>query len=405
MTGPNRQLVAFDVRRHLRRKSFWIASLTVPAFMILLGFLVQSSESAIRKSSDVSGLTSFAFHYADYSGLIDADLAMRVGGSIATDVDKAKEEVKIGKIQTLIVYPSDVARGKIQIFENNVGLVGDQKSTALARQLLQMSVARTVDSPQIVKSLTASVEVNRAGYRNGVPDPGLAAVAVPMLFLLVYFTMTIFLGNQIIGGFAEEREQKIREVLFVDVTASSVFLARMAATTVLGALQLAIMVIPIAMAYFAIGPSLGLPLPAFSTWVLDSSKMLVGFATLLLGVAMMIAVHAAVGAKIKSVREGSAFGTLFIIAMFSPSYILGVISENPGSLAVQTMTYFPLTAPSTLLFRNALGNISLLELIISMTVVAITSVVTTLAAIRIYRGGQALPNKSKPLNAGTGAGS
>lgn len=386
MNSPNRQLVAFDVKRHLRRKSFWVASLMVPAFMILLALLIQSSESAIRKSSEISGLTSFAFQYADESGLIDPELASRAGGRIATDVDKAKEEVKIGNIQTLIVYPNDVASGKIQITENNVGLVADQKSTSLAKQLLQMSVARSVDSPQIVKSLTASVDIERIGYRNGVHDLGLAAVAVPMLFLFLYFTMTIFLGNQIIGGFAEEREQKIREVLFVDVTASSVFLARMVATAVLGAVQLAIMVIPILLAYFAIGPELGLPLPAFHTWILDGSKMLVGFATLLLGVVMMIAIHAAVGAKIKSVREGSAFATLFILAMFSPSYILGVISENPGSIAVQTMTYFPLTAPSTLLFRNALGNITALELVIGAAIVVMTTVVTILAAIRIYNG-------------------
>lgn len=396
MDTPNRILLAFELKRHFRRKSYWGAAVVVPLVVIVLVVLAQLSASATKSGEPRALVGEITFYYADPGGAIDPKLAQEVGGIPVVDAATAIEEVKAGSKPTLLVFPTDLSSGRIDIYENNKGLVGDQQSTAVARHLLQLSIVRGMESPDLVKPLTGTMEVNRVGYRNGSVDPGLWSVAPPLLFLLLFFAVTIFLGNQIISSFAEEREQKIREVLFVDASPASVFAAKILTTATLGMVQLLTMSLPLVLFYFAAGQNLGLTLPAFDLWVLDDSKMLAGLIVLVLGVAFMVAIHAAIGARLRSAREGSAFATLFVIMMFAPGYSLGLLSDDPGSPIVQTLTFFPPTAPSTLLFRNAIGNVSALELIVSCSVLLTVSIIAFTVGRRVYAGKPIWLRASRP---------
>ncbi|MEV7663430.1 ABC transporter permease [Paenarthrobacter sp. NPDC089316] len=375
MTTPNRILLAFELKRQFKRKSYWVATVLVPLAVIILATLAQVGAAATERNGANGNVGVMKFQYADPSGFIDAKLAEEAGGTKVANASAAIGEVTAGGLQTLIVFPDDLSGGRIDIYENNRGLVGDQRSTALARQLLQSSLVKGLKSPELTKPLTGSIDVNRVGYRNGSVDPGLWSVAPPLVFLLLYFAVTIFLGNQIMSSFAEEREQKIREVLFLDASPSSVYLTRILTTAILGLVQLATMSLPLIIFYLTAGRDLGLPLPALDLWVLDASKMSAGLVILVLGVFSMVASHAAIGARIRSAREGSAFATLFVIMMFAPGYTLGLLSEEPGSPIVQIFTFFPPTAPSTLLFRNAFGNIPASEIILSCVCLLSLSIV------------------------------
>ncbi|WP_144661309.1 ABC transporter permease [Paenarthrobacter nicotinovorans] len=386
MDAPNRILLAFELKRHFKKKSYWVPIVLVPLAVIVLATLAQLGAAATVKNSANGTVGVMKFHYVDPGGFIDAKLAEEAGGTKDVDAPAAIKQVTAGGLQTLIVFPGDLSSGRIDIYENNKGLVGDQQSTALARQLLQTSLVRGLKSPELTKPLTGTIEVNRVGYRNGSVDPGLWSVAPPLVFLLLYFAVTIFLGNQIMSSFAEEREQKIREVLFLDASPSSVFLTRILTTAILGLVQLAAMSLPLLLFYLLAGRDLGLPLPAFNLWVLDASKMSAGLVVLLLGVLFMVASHAAIGARIRSAREGSAFATLFVIMMFAPGYTLGLLSEEPDSAVVRILTFFPPTAPSTLLFRNAFGNIQAAEFICSCAWLLAVSVLVLTVGRRVYSG-------------------
>lgn len=146
------------------------------------------------------------------------------------------------------------------------------------------------------------------------------------------------------------------------------------------------MLLPLATVYIAFGADLGLPSLDFEKWVLDGGRLLLGLVVLLLGVGFMVSVHAAIGARLRSVREGSGFATLFAILMFAPGYALGLISEQPNSLIVQVLTYFPPTAPSTLMFRNAFGNISMVEALIACVVLAGATLTVFTLGRRAYVG-------------------
>ncbi|WP_347110178.1 ABC transporter permease [Paenarthrobacter sp. S56] len=352
--------------------------------MIILAMLSQLGASAAANASQNSAVTGTKFFYVDPGGFIDTKLAQDSGGTRLDDAKRAIEDVISGNKNSLLVFPDDLTTGRINIYENSTGLVADQRSTAIARQLLQVSLAKTDSRPGLIKPLTGTIEVSRVGYKNGAVDPGLQSVAPPLIYLLLYFVVTIFLGNQIMASFAEEREQKIREVLFLDASPTTVFSTRILTTAILGLTQLLCMLLPLAAFYVAFGAGLGLPSMAFHNWVLDGGKLLAGLVILLFGVGLTVSVHAAIGARLRSVREGSGFVTLFAILMFAPGYALGLISEQPNSLIVQVLTYFPPTAPSTLMFRNAFGNISWVEGAIACCLLAVAIVAAFFLGRRAY---------------------
>lgn len=204
----NGTLLTFELKRHFKRKSYWAASLLVPLVVITFAILSQFGASAAAAASQNNAVTGMKFFYVDAGGVIDTKLAEESGGSRVDNAERAIEDVISGEKNSLLVFPADVTTGRIDIYENSTSLVGDQRSSAIARQLLQVSLARADSRPGLIKALTGSIEVSRVGYRNGAVDPGLQSVAPPLIYLLLYFVVTMFLGNQIMASFAEEREQK-----------------------------------------------------------------------------------------------------------------------------------------------------------------------------------------------------
>ncbi|MFK0009252.1 ABC transporter permease [Paenarthrobacter sp. NPDC090520] len=386
MSTLNGTLLRFELKRHFKSKGYWAASMLVPLVVIVLAILSQLGASAATTASQGNSVTGLKFFYVDPNGVIDDRLAEESGGTQVYDTDSAIKDVVNGTKNSLLVFPSDVTTGRINIYENSTGLVGDQKSSAVARQLLQISLAKSDSRPGLIKPLTGTIDISRVGYRNGVVDPGLQSVAPPLIYLLLYFVVTMFLGNQTMGSFAEEREQKIREILFLDASPTTVFTTKILTTAILGLTQLVCMLLPMALFYFAFGANLGLPSLALHSWVLDGAKLLTGFVVLLLGIGFMVSVHAAIGARLRNVREGSGFAALFAVLMFAPGYALGLISEQPNSQIVQVLTFFPPTAPSTLLFRNAFGNISLAQVVVASLVLAVTTIAVFAVGQRAYVG-------------------
>jgi ABC-2 type transport system permease protein len=73
--------------------------------------------------------------------------------------------------------------------------------------------------------------------------------------------------------------------------------------------------------------------------------------------------------------------------MFLPFYAIGAIMSAPSQLVVQVLSYFPLTAPITLMIRNAIGNVSVPELLVGMAITIVTGVLLMGLAVRTFRYG------------------
>jgi ABC-2 type transport system permease protein len=90
---------------------------------------------------------------------------------------------------------------------------------------------------------------------------------------------------------------------------------------------------------------------------------------------------------VPTAKEASAFFGFTMILVFVPFYALGVIISSPHQVMVQVMSFFPLTAPITLMLRNAAGNLSVPETVVGLAILFVTGAVLMALAIRIFRFG------------------
>ena len=393
-------LIGFEVRRHVRKMSFWIMSAAVPLLSLALLALVQLSGGAIIKSSTLEPGSGYNFLYHDSSNHIDSSLASRIGGTRIYDIEAAKEAVRHGTANTLIAYPDVLTAAPIQIYENNRGLVGNQLSTALATQLLQRSTAPKIANPELSVAATGSVKVERVGYRNGQVDSGITGLLPQLACLVLFAISSIFVGNQLVSSFAEEREQKIRELLFVEASPTDVFVAKLLATASIAGIQLAIMIVPMVVALIVFGPQLGIPVLTNGSLSIEPAQAIISILTLVLGLTMTVAVHGLLGVRAPSVRAAAPGQTFLMLMMVSPLYMFGAISEEPGSFPVQAMSVFPFTAPLTTLLRAVSGGVPISQFTIAGILMALVGAVSVAAAVGHYSGRPALGRLRRTIGHG-----
>lgn len=73
--------------------------------------------------------------------------------------------------------------------------------------------------------------------------------------------------------------------------------------------------------------------------------------------------------------------------MIVPFWFMSLLIIPSGSAIVTGLSYFPLTAPFTLMIRNAAGTLPLNEALIGLSIVSIASIVAISLAVRIFRFG------------------
>ena len=93
----------------------------------------------------------------------------------------------------------------------------------------------------------------------------------------------------------------------------------------------------------------------------------------------------AIGAATPTAKEAGGFFGLVMTLIFGPLYAVTLFISAPNSPLVQFLTFFPLTAPIPLMLRNAVGNLTIPEALIGITILAISAAVALSLAVRLFR--------------------
>jgi ABC-2 type transport system permease protein len=88
-----------------------------------------------------------------------------------------------------------------------------------------------------------------------------------------------------------------------------------------------------------------------------------------------------------SATEASRFLGVAIVSAFLPIYAIDSVISSPHTLIVTIFTYFPLTAPTTALLRNAVGSFSTGEALGSLAVIIAGAIIAVWFAVRAFRYG------------------
>ena len=123
----------------------------------------------------------------------------------------------------------------------------------------------------------------------------------------------------------------------------------------------------------------------------------VGFFAMTGGLAMLTGLLVAIGAAVPTAKEANNFLGVVIVAMFIPLYVFMTIITEPTSLVVQILSYFPLSAPVTIMVQNAFGVLNPTVAIISIAIIWLTAAIFLIIAARIFKYGTLEYNRSLSL--------
>jgi ABC-2 type transport system permease protein len=155
----------------------------------------------------------------------------------------------------------------------------------------------------------------------------------------------------------------------------------------MGLIQVAAILVPVAVAYIGFRSQLKLPSLDLSQVSLAPGPIVAGLVLFAGGFVVFTALLVAIGSAVPTAKEAGGYFSAAIIAMFLPFYAIGAIISAPNQLVVQVLSYFPLTAPITLMMRNAIGNVSVPELLIGMAITIVTGALLMGLAVRTFRYG------------------
>ena len=376
----------FETIRVLKKPTFWLMALGFPLmFAALYGIMFWSQSTTMQAAKELEK-QEFSLAVTDDSKLVRPELLMAAKTKTVESKEAGINDVKNGKIDAYIYFPKDIGKQKVEVYGKDVGLFQNGKYGAVAQSLLSQSVASTVSQAQVA-ILQNKVQLSSTTYLDGKEHGGINEMIAPGLFLVIFFMLVTFFGNQMLTSSTEEKENRTVEMLLTMVKTDTLITGKILSLMVLALIQMLVIILPVAAGYLAFGSKLQLPNMDLSLLVFDPVRIGLALVIFLASFMMFTGMLVTLGAMMPTAKEASQWFGLVIMLIFGPFYGITAFVSFPDSPFVKFLSLFPFTAPIPLLLRNAVGNLPAWEGLLGVALLIVAAVFVLWLAVRIFRYG------------------
>ena len=400
----------------VRRKGYLLVLFGMPLLfggIIGVSLLTQESlENAVSHSAptgvvDQSGLIDFSLE----SGLAteaaknapDANLlAKPLRGKNSkilsyTEPEEALRDLKNGSLSVVYVIEKDyLETGKIACYVAEKGIFSDL--TPMDRgplyTLIRASLIKNQMDPQIAKRVLApgmiwQVKVSKKGLEKASNESfkEMAEFFGPFsMFLLL--TMSIFFSSgYLLQGIAEEKQNRVIEVILSSVRPTELLVGKIIGLGAAGLLQVV----------FYVGLLFFPAITVFALFHVSVTNLLLSVVYFLLGYLLFAGLMAGTGILGNSPQESAQLSAIWTLASVIPMFLLAPISESPNSWLARGLSFFPLTAPVTMLLRVSAAEVPKLDIIISIFILILGIAAAIRGSAKIFRAAALMYGKRPSL--------
>lgn len=376
----------FETIRVLKKPTFWLMALGFPLmFAALYGIVFWSQITTMQAAKELEK-QEFSLAVTDDSKLVRPELLMAAKTKTVESKEAGINDVKNGKIDAYIYFPKDIGKQKVEVYGKDVGLFQNGKYGAVAQSLLSQSVASGVSQAQVA-ILQNKVQLSSTTYLDGKEHGGINEMIAPGLFLVIFFMLITFFGNQMLTSSTEEKENRTVEMLLTMVKTDTLITGKILSLMVLALIQMLVIILPVAAGYLAFGSKLQLPNMDLSLLVFDPVRIGLALVIFLASFMMFTGMLVTLGAMMPTAKEANQWFGLVIMLIFGPFYGITAFVSFPDSPFVKFLSLFPFTAPIPLLLRNAVGNLPAWEGLLGVALLIVAAVLVLWLAVRIFRYG------------------
>ena len=381
-------VIRFEIVRALKKKSFWILAISFPlVFAATFGILFLSNK-ATDDAAEKLKEQSFSVAITDESNLVKPPLiaAAKAAEVKPSDKQAAINRVKDGQLDAYIYYPKNLDQQPIEIYGKDVGIFDNGRYGSLASGLLSASVQSDVN-PAIRKVVQGKVNSTSTVYRDGKVHDSIQEMILPGVFLMLFYFLITFFGNQMLTSTTEEKENRVIEMILTTIEARTLIVGKIISLIILAIIQGLLVVSPVLIGYLIFHDQLKLPSVDLSSLPVDPQRIAIGFLSFAGSFMLFTGLLVAIGAAVPTAKEANSFFGVVMILLFGPLYAVTMFISMPDAPLVKFLSLFPLTSPIPLMLRNAAGNLGLGEATLGIAILAAAAIIVIAIAVRIFRFG------------------
>jgi ABC-2 type transport system permease protein len=394
------QVFRFELGRNIRRKGFLFASVGIPllAFILIFGYqAITSLTSSPQAAPDVEEQARLEeiFEGIRKAGYVDlSGLFPQPGDDLAAmlvpypDEAAARAALDAGEIDVYYIIAADyLETGDVSLVMPHLSLnrLNDEPIEHLVfDRLLSETEDRT-----LVERIRAPMVIQETNLQRDLPEGVTqnedSAFGTVYIFSIL-FLMSIFITNgYLMQSVIEEKETRLVEILVSTVRPTQLLAGKILALGTLGILQIAIWLASMLLLLRFIGN-----LPALATTFLANIFLPVEVLPLfliyfVLGYLFFAAGFGAVGALSNSLQEGPQYAVIFTIPAVIPFYLFSAFASSPEGTLPTILSLVPITAPLAMVMRVGISSVPAWQIILSITLLALTDIGMIWLAGRLFR--------------------
>jgi len=376
----------FEVRRTLKKKSFWITALSFPVIIGVVFAIIFFSNQATNDAAENMKDQTFSFAVTDESKLINPETLAQLKATTVTDKQTTIDKVKAGTLDAYIYYPADVTKDKVEVYAKNIGLFENNRYQAVADALLKQAGEANA-TPEIRAILEDKVSFQATMFKDGKAYDGFKELIAPGVFLILFYILIAMFGNQMLTSTTEEKENRVIEMILTTIQARTLIIGKILSLIVLAGIQMLVIIVPVLIAYLLFRDALAIPNLDLTNIPLDPVRITIGALLFVTSFLLFTGLLVAIGAATPTAKEASGFFGTVMLFLFGPLYAVTLFVSSPDSMIVRILSFFPLTAPIPLMLRNAVGNLSVPDAILGISILGVSAIIALAISIRLFRYG------------------
>jgi len=298
------------------------------------------------------------------------------------EISDARQALQAGQISSYLVIPEDFLKtGIIELYslEKEASMSNFELSAELSDIVITSLLKDKVDEPTLNRVRDpVNIKFYNVGESGESSERGIADIfasfGLPILtaFLLLFsiFSSSGFL----LRGVAEEKENRIIEILLSSVTPSEILTGKILGLGAVGLLQIGIW-----LAAVVFGSGYALPVK------IEPDTFFFALIYFVLGFLFFASMMAGIGAVTGSLQESQQVAGIFTFAAAVPLIFMQLILTNPESPFSVFLSLFPLTSPVAMLTRMGATTVPISQILASIFILLISVHVVILLSSRLFR--------------------
>ncbi|NLY35690.1 MAG: ABC transporter permease [Tissierellia bacterium] len=373
----------FELKNMLRSKTI-IISTAILSIIILLATTIPTFMLWFSPGGDSGDEVNSGFEVLYDNESLEEALSGEFGKSDYTDINSLRAAIQKGEIEagfvihdfydyTYITYDSSSSSMEQFNFEDKL------------RQLSQQRLFRQegIDDAKVYEILNRPLKAESVTLGKDAAS----GLIIGYAFILVLYMLIVIYGTSVATSVAREKDSRTMELLITSTKPRTLILGKVAATGLMGILQVASIVLATLVGVFV--NKANYP-PIVFELIKDSmtlDTMMVYLLFSVLGYVLYLFIYASLGSLVTKVEDVNSavapITMLFVIAYLVASFAM----QFPDNGIIKVTSFIPFLSIFTMPIRYGLTSVSLISLLSSSLIMILTLVLFAELSIYIYRFG------------------